>query len=157
MQSFFGKINFVRKFTPDFVEIIKPLQKMTHKDTDFKWSEEGRDSFNKIKVVISQAPVLRSPDFSKDFFLYTFSSDQSLVVVLTQKDDENNEAPISFMRTNLQGPEINYLTIDKQAYVVYKVVKHFRSYILKNHTKVIVPHPIVRFTFHATGNGRKER
>jgi hypothetical protein len=28
MQSFFGKINFVRKFTPDFVEIIKPLQRM---------------------------------------------------------------------------------------------------------------------------------
>jgi hypothetical protein len=28
--------------------------------------------------------------------------------------------------------------------VVYKVVKHFRSYILKNHTKVIVPHPVVR-------------
>jgi hypothetical protein len=28
MQSFFGKINFVRKFTPDFAETIKPLQKM---------------------------------------------------------------------------------------------------------------------------------
>jgi hypothetical protein len=39
------------------------------------------------------------------------------------------------------------LTIDKQAYVVYKVVKHFRSYILKNHTKVIVPHPTVRSLF----------
>jgi hypothetical protein len=25
MQSFFGKINFVRKFTPDFAETIKPL------------------------------------------------------------------------------------------------------------------------------------
>jgi hypothetical protein len=68
-------------------------------------------------------------------------------VVLTQKDDENNEAPISFMSTNLQGPEINYSTIDKQAYVVYKAVKHFRSYILKNHTKVIVPHPVVRSLF----------
>jgi hypothetical protein len=28
MQSFFGKINFVRKFIPDFAETIKPLQKM---------------------------------------------------------------------------------------------------------------------------------
>jgi hypothetical protein len=44
------------------------------------------------------------------------------------------------MRTNLQGAGINYPAIDKHAYVVYKVVKHFRSYILKNHTKVIVPH-----------------
>jgi hypothetical protein len=147
MQSFFGKINFVRKFTPDFVETVKPLQKMIRKDAEFKWDEERRGYFNNIKTAISQAPVLRSPDFSKDFFLYTFASDQSLAAVLTQKDDENNEAPISFMSTNLQGVELNYPAIDKQAYAVYKAVKHFRSYILKNHTKVIVPHPAVRYLF----------
>jgi hypothetical protein len=61
--------------------------------------------------------MLRSPDFSKYFFLYTFASDQSLATVLTQKDDDNNEAPISFMSTNLQGAELNYPAIDKQAYV----------------------------------------
>jgi hypothetical protein len=82
-------------------------------------------------------------DFNRDFFLYTFASDQSLVAVLTQKDDDNNEAPVSFMSTNIQGVELNYPAIDKQAYAVYKAVKHFRSYILKNHTKVIVPHPAV--------------
>jgi len=32
MQSFFGKINFVRKSSPDFAEMIKPLQKMIWKD-----------------------------------------------------------------------------------------------------------------------------
>ena len=84
--------------------------------------------------------MLRSPNFSKYFFLYNFSSDQSLVAVLTQKDDDNYEASISSMRTNLQGAELNYPTIVKQDYVAYKAVKHFRSYILKNHTKVIVPH-----------------
>jgi hypothetical protein len=39
MQSFFGKINFVRKFTLDFTETVKPLQKMIHKDAKFKWDE----------------------------------------------------------------------------------------------------------------------
>jgi hypothetical protein len=91
--------------------------------------------------------VLRSPDFNRDFNLYTFASDQSLAAVLTQKDDDNNEAPVSFMSTNLQGAELNYPAIDKQAYAVYKAVNHFRSYILKNHTKVIVPHPAVRSLF----------
>ena len=88
--------------------------------------------------------MLGSPNFNKYFFLYTFAFDQSLVAVLTQKDDDNNKAPVSFMSTNIQGTECNYPTIDKQAYVVYKAVKHFRSYILKNHTKVIIPHPTVR-------------
>jgi len=60
------------------------------------------------------------------------------------------------MSTNLQRAELNYPTIDKQAYVVYKEVKHFRSYIPKNHTKVIVPHPAVRslFTQHEMGERR---
>jgi hypothetical protein len=91
--------------------------------------------------------MLRSPDFNRDFFLYTFASNQSLVAVLNQKDDENKKAPVSFMRTNLQGAELNYPVVDKQAYAIYKAVKHFRSYILKNHTKVIVPHPVVRSLF----------
>jgi hypothetical protein len=105
MQYFFGKINFVRKFTLDFVKMVKPLKKMFHKDAEFKWDKEKKYSFNSIKTSISQAPVLQSPDFSKYVFLYTFDSDQSLVAVLTQKNDKKNEAPISFMSTNLQGDD----------------------------------------------------
>jgi hypothetical protein len=155
MQSFFEKINFVRKFTPDFVETIKPFKKMICKDAEFKWDEERKGSFNNIKNAISQAPMLRSPNFKKDFFLYTFPSDQSLATILAQKDDENNEAPISFMSTNLQGAELNYPCIDKQAYAVYKAVKHFGSYILKNHTKVIVPHPAIRSLFTQQEMGQR--
>jgi hypothetical protein len=70
-----------------------------------------------------------------------------LAAVLIQKDDENNEALVSFMSINLQGDDQNYPTIEKHAYTVYKEFKHFRSYILKNHTKAIVPHPIVHFLF----------
>jgi hypothetical protein len=60
------------------------------------------------------------------------------------------------MRTNIQGVELKYPSIDKHAYAIYKAVKNFRSYILKNHTKVIVPHPAVRslFTQHEMGEMR---
>jgi hypothetical protein len=32
MQSFFGNIKFLRKFTNDFIETVKPLQKIIRKD-----------------------------------------------------------------------------------------------------------------------------
>jgi hypothetical protein len=147
MQSFFGQINFARKFTPDFAKTIKPLQKMIHKDVKFKWDDEQNNAFSNIKTAISQALVLRSPNFNRDFFLYTFASNQSLTAILTQNDDDNNESLVSFMSTNLKGADLNYPTIDKQAYTVYRAVKHFKSYIVKNHTKVIVPHPVVRSLF----------
>jgi len=58
MQSFFGKINFVRKFTPNFAKTVKPLKKMIHKDAEFKWDEERKGYFNNIKTTISQEPLL---------------------------------------------------------------------------------------------------
>ena len=42
---------------------------------------------------------------------------------------------------------MNYPMVDKQAYAVFKAVKQFRPYILKNRTKVIVPHLVVRSLF----------
>ena len=42
---------------------------------------------------------------------------------------------------------MNYPAVDKQAYAIFKAVKQFRPYILKNRTKVIVPHPAVRSLF----------
>ena len=83
----------------------------------------------------------------KILLLYTFASDDSLEVVLTQKEDGGDEFPISFMSTGLQGAELNYPAVDKQAYAVFKAVKQFGPYIVKNHTKVIVPHPAVRSLF----------
>lgn len=88
-------------------------------------------------------PVLYSLDFKKYFLLYTFSFDNSLVVVLTHKDEVNDECPISFMSASMQGLDLNYPTIDKQAYAVYKVVKHFKPYLLKNYCIVFVSHPTV--------------
>ena len=48
------------------------------------------------------------------------------------------------MSASMQGTELNYPAIEKQAYVVYKVVKHFRPYLLKSHCTIFVPHPAVR-------------
>lgn len=38
IQSFLGKINFLRRFTPNFVEIIKLLTDMLKKDSEAKWT-----------------------------------------------------------------------------------------------------------------------
>ena len=39
MQSFMGTINFVRRFVPDFAQIVKPLQQMVKQSVQFKWTD----------------------------------------------------------------------------------------------------------------------
>ena len=103
MQSFMGTINFVRRFVPDFAQIVKPLQQMVKQSAQFKWTEIEKNAFSKIKTAVAHAPSLKIPDFDKYFILYTFASDDSLAAVLTQKEDGGDEFPISFMSTGLQG------------------------------------------------------
>ena len=83
MQSFMGKINFPRRFISDFAEIVKLLQEMIKKDTNFKWTKERKEAFDKIKESIAKAPTLRNPNFDKKFILYTFSFNHLIMVVLT--------------------------------------------------------------------------
>ena len=87
MQSFMGTINFVRIFVLDFAQIIKPLQQMVKQNAQFKWTEIEKNAFSKIKTTVAHAPSLKIPDLDKDFILYTFASDDSLAVVLMQRED----------------------------------------------------------------------
>jgi hypothetical protein len=127
MQSFFGRINFVRRFVPDFAEIVKPLQRMIKKDVQFKWTPLEKEVFKNIKASIATAPSLRSPYFSKDFLLYTFTSDHSLAAVLMQKEEQGDEYPVAFMSIGLQGVELNYPPVDKKDFVVHKSIKQFQT------------------------------
>ena len=70
-----------------------------------------------------------------------------IAVVLTQKNEEGEEFLISFISTGLQGDELKYLAIDNHVFAVFKDVKCFRSYLLRSHTKIIVPHSAVRDLF----------
>jgi hypothetical protein len=49
LHSFFGKINFIRIFIPNFVEITKPISRLLKKYIDFKWNDEGKQDFEIIK------------------------------------------------------------------------------------------------------------
>ena len=110
----------------------------------FKWGPVEKEAFDSIKQSIIHAPNLSTPNFSNHFMLYTLTSNSSYAAVLTQINDQNLEAPISFYSSNLQGVELNYSEVEKQAFAVYKAIKHYRTFLLKSHTKVIVPFSAVR-------------
>jgi hypothetical protein len=59
---------------------------------------ETQRDFSEIKHAITTAHVLVSPDFDKDFILYSFSSEETITSILTQKNEKGEELPIAFMR-----------------------------------------------------------
>ena len=144
VRSFFGQINFIRRFVPDFSEIKKSIMDMMKGNTNFKWTKEGKASFKKIKTIIANAPTLSYPNFSKDFHLYCYAFENILVSMLTQPEKDNVETPIAFMSIPLKKHELKYSLIEKNAYALVKAVKQFRFYILNSHSKVFVLDSVVK-------------
>lgn len=91
LRSFFGKINIVRRFVPNFAEIIKPLNNLLKKDVPYTWDVTKNSSFEEIKERIASVSVLACPDYTKDFIIYSFASKDNIAGILMQKYDQGRD------------------------------------------------------------------
>jgi hypothetical protein len=87
VHSFLGKVNFLRRFVSNFAELLKHITTMLMKGNKVKWTAESRESFNQIKKALTKSPMLISPDYSKDFLIFSFASFHTVAVVLLQEND----------------------------------------------------------------------
>jgi hypothetical protein len=71
IQSFLGTINFIRRFIANFAELTKHITSMLRNNSEVKWIEEAKHSFNAIKEAIMTTPLLISPDFEKEFYIFS--------------------------------------------------------------------------------------
>jgi hypothetical protein len=72
----------MRRFIPNFVEIVKPISYMLKKGHDLKWSDEAKKDFENIKHALCHSLILVSPNYQKDFHIFSFASNSTMVVVL---------------------------------------------------------------------------
>jgi len=79
----------------------------------FEWTKEGKEAFQRIKLVISRAPILSNLDFSKEFILYAYGSNSSIGAILTQKFEKNEEFPITFFSKTMNKCEEKYTFMEK--------------------------------------------
>jgi hypothetical protein len=119
-------------------------QPCLRKDSEIKWTVESRDSFDQIKKSLTEAPVLVSPDYSKDFLIFSFASFDTVATVLLQKNVEGLEQPIAFFSRALRDVELKYDIMDKKAYALVKSLKSFRVYVLHSRVIAYVPSAVVK-------------
>ena len=49
---------FVFKFIPDLSTVAEPIQRLTHKNVEFKWQSEQQAAFDKLNVLITITSAL---------------------------------------------------------------------------------------------------
>ena len=108
LQSLQGKANFLRRFIANYSEITKGFMRLLKKDVPFLWDEAAQHSFDALKHALITAPLLRPPNYNKDFLLYLAAAESTIGMVLVQEDDSFSEYVIYYLNRGLVGPELNY-------------------------------------------------
>ena len=77
---------------------------LTHMDVKFEWKETHRCVFMKLKDTIIKAPILRYPDTTKPYIVYTDASGNACGAHLSQMHEEAKfpVASLSHMFTDTQ-------------------------------------------------------
>ena len=124
LRGFLGLTGYYRRFIVNYGLIAAPLTDLLKTDA-FTWSDGAGVSFEKLKVAMTAAPVLRLPDFDKPFCIETDASDTGIGAVLLQDNH-----PIAFFSRKL-GPRRRVAsTYHKELYAIVEAVQKWRQYLL---------------------------
>ena len=91
-----GLASYYRRFVNNFSKVAQPLHNLTRKHTPFHWSPECEQAFQQLKQKLIESPILRFPDFDKDFVLETDASALGLGAVLSQRAEDERVHPVAY-------------------------------------------------------------
>ena len=82
LQRFLGMVNYLSKFIPNLAEVTAPLRVLLKKDVVFKLQKFQLDVIEKLKTLITSAPILKSFDSNLPTRLKTDASSEGLGALL---------------------------------------------------------------------------
>jgi hypothetical protein len=91
LKSFLGLEGYYRKFIKNFATKAHVLTMLTRKNVPWKWTQEEEDAFQFLKNCLINPPILRYPEFSREFLIHTDASGYGVGSVLSQIHKENEE------------------------------------------------------------------
>jgi hypothetical protein len=97
LQSSQGKSNFLRHFISNYAKIIKGFMRLLNNGVPLLWDEAAQHSFEALKRALTSVPLLRPPNYNKDFLLYLATAESTIGMVLVQEDDSLEEHVIYYL------------------------------------------------------------
>ena len=128
VKQFLGLVGYYRKFVAYFTDIARPLTQLTRKNEGFNWSTECDKCFHMPKDYLQEAPILRYPDPTANYILYTDASKYTYAGVLTQSID-GTDHPVAYTSGLFRGSQLNWAALTKEAYAIYMSVKKLSFYL----------------------------
>ena len=74
VHSFLGLAGYYRRFVKGFSMTAAPMTRLLQKNVKYEWSEKCQISFDKLKVFLTEAPVLTQQTYCKEYVIFSDAS-----------------------------------------------------------------------------------
>ncbi|KAG8492659.1 hypothetical protein CXB51_010105 [Gossypium anomalum] len=109
-------------------------------DIKFEWTEKCQQSFDKLKTLLTKAPVLVQPEPGKEFVIYSDASMNGLGCVLMQEGKV-----IGYASRQLKPHEKNYPTHDLELVAIIFALKIWRHHLYGEKCNIFTDHKSLKY------------
>ena len=124
IQSFLGFSSFYCHFISNYSKIVVLLTHLTHKGTQWNFTDEAWKSFNALKSTFTSTPVLANWEPNKPLIVETDASNYALGAILSIISNSGNIHPGTFT-----SPKQNYDTHGKELLTIFDAFWVWQHYL----------------------------
>lgn len=131
LMGFIGLVNYFRDHVSDMTNKLKALRELTtDRKKPVQWSDETERLFYSVRDEVANCPTLFFLDANAEVFVLTDASDYGIGAYIYQMVDDKQQ-PVIFLSKALSGAQLNWSTIEKEAYAIFFTLKTY-EYLLKD-------------------------
>ncbi|KAA3470070.1 DNA/RNA polymerases superfamily protein [Gossypium australe] len=140
IRSFLGLAGYSKRFVEGFSLIAALLTELLRKGVSFVWTVKQEESFEKLKKILIEAPVLIQPEVGKEFIVCCDASHTGLGCVLMQEGKV-----VAYASRQLRPHEVNYPTHDLELATVVFVLNIWRHYLYGEKSIIYTDHKSLKY------------
>ena len=148
LRSFLGMTSYYRKFIEGYGKISRSLNTLLKKETKFVLTDEMKKDFDTLKQKLLKPPILRYPDYKKDFVVITDASKYAIGHIIAQ-EFEGKFVPVRYGGRTLKAAEINYTISEKECLALVHAIKKSHHYLYGRRFTVYTDHQPLRHLVNA--------
>lgn len=122
VRRIMGSIGYLAKFLPRLSSVAEPIR-ATISISPWAWTAEAKEAYARIKMMVSDTPILQYYQPSKELLIECDASSKGLGAALMQDGQ-----PIGYASRALTSTEQNYAQIEKECLAIVFSVERFHQY-----------------------------
>ena len=115
LRKLLGAAGFYRKFVQRFSDIVKPLNELVRGESEFAWSDQRQQAFDKLKTALTSAAVLAHFDLRLPTQVTTDASAVAIGAVHSQTQTDGSERPVAYASWTFTTAERAYSVSERES------------------------------------------